>query len=325
MAGVVRGGQRYELRGGESVLDGLIRHGVPVSSSCRAGHCRSCLLRAENPPEEAQSGLKQTLRERGHFLACLCVPTADLILIDDDASLHTRAEIIARRVLAPDIVRLWLRPEQPLDFVPGQFVTLQRDDGLTRSYSLASLPREGWLELHIRRVAGGQMSRWLHDEVEIGTEVTLAGPFGDCYYARGRPTQPLLLAGVGTGLAPLYGIVRDALEHGHDGPVTLWQAALRPDRLYYEEELRSLTSRWPNLTYRACTREGHAARPDVVIGSLPEVMLGDLSDCAAIRAFLCGDPTLVHQLKKRLFLAGVPLGEIHADAFVPSSSPATRQ
>ena len=117
--------------------------------------------------------------------------------------------------------RLRLRPEGSFDYQPGQYVQLRRPDGLARSYSLASLPREGWLELHVRRVTDGRMSSWIFDELHVGGRLELRGPFGDCHYEPGRPEQPLLLAGLGTGLAPLYGIARDALESGHTGPVQL--------------------------------------------------------------------------------------------------------
>jgi hypothetical protein len=39
------------------------------------------------------------------------------------------------------------------------------------------------------------------------------------------------------------------------------------------------------------------------------------------RAWLCGNPDLVLSLRKKLFLAGLALKEIHADAFLPSTSP----
>ena len=45
--------------------------------------------------------------------------------------------------------------------------------GLTRSYSLASLPREGTLELHVRRIPGGSMSGWLFDRAKPGDAVQL--------------------------------------------------------------------------------------------------------------------------------------------------------
>jgi hypothetical protein len=37
------------------------------------------------------------------------------------------------------------------------------------------------------------------------------------------------------------------------------------------------------------------------------------------RGFVCGDPTLVQSLKKKLFLSGIASRDIYADAFLPSA------
>ena len=75
-------GAGYQAVPGESVLEALLRQGVEISNSCRAGACQSCLLRAVSRavPAVAQQGLKATLVEQGYFLSCVCRPEADLLL-----------------------------------------------------------------------------------------------------------------------------------------------------------------------------------------------------------------------------------------------------
>ena len=46
--------------------------------------------------------------------------------------------------------------------------------------------------------------------ISVGTKAQIRGPAGECFYVPGRPNQPLLLVGVGTGLSPLYGVLREA-------------------------------------------------------------------------------------------------------------------
>jgi ferredoxin-NADP reductase len=88
-------------------------------------------------------------------------------------------------------------------------VTLSRADGLARAYSIASQPdaADGCVELHVRVLSSGRMSSWLGGGQAVGERVSLRGPIGECFYLPGNPQQPLLLAGTGTGLAPLWGIV----------------------------------------------------------------------------------------------------------------------
>jgi NAD(P)H-flavin reductase len=287
---------------GETVLDTLLRQGVAVPNSCRAGACQSCLLRAaEGPvPQAAQAGLKATLVEQGYFLSCLCRPDADLVL-EPAGGLEVEAEIAALERLSETVLRVRLRAELP--YRAGQYVTMLRDDGLARSYSLASLPHEDRLELHVRRAPGGRMSGWLFDQARVGQPVRLRGPAGDCFYTAGNEDQPLLLAGTGTGLAPLWGICRDALRQGHRGPIYLYHGALRPEGLYLREELEAL----PGVHYRPAV---------LADGPLDQVIAAAHPKLAGWRGFICGDPAIVRLLKKKIFLAGMGSRDIFADAFL---------
>lgn len=321
MAKVRHEAEWYPLEPGETVLDGLLRQGVQVPHACRAGACQSCLMRAVSGPvpEAAQVGLKDTLRARGYFLACTCRPQEGVALEVAGASeLRVPARVVATEALSGDVSAVRLEVEAPLDYRAGQYVTVVREDGLARSYSLASLPREGQLELHVRLVPGGAMSGWLVRDVRPGARVHVQGPAGDCFYVPGQPESPLLLAGTGTGLAPLYGILRDALESGHAGPIHLFHGALEPGGLYHVGALRALAARHPNLHYRPVVLAGGGG--DVEEGALEAKVLTCLPKRpVGWRAFLCGNPEAVLSLRKKLFLAGFSLKDIHADAFLPST------
>lgn len=325
MSTIVLSGREFTVDGGESALECLLRHGVPVPHSCKAGVCQSCLMRAREttPPARAQAGLKDTLRAQGYFLPCVCYPTDRLVIEPVGADAQTSAIIASVSPLSDSVVRIRLATENRLDYRAGQFVTLLREDGLARSYSLASLPAEGSLELHVRKVPGGTMSSWLHDHVSYDTPVRVQGPAGQCFYVPGEPDRALLLAGTGTGLAPLYGIARDALSHGHRGPIRLFHGALDPGGLYLVDELRAMARRHSNLEYvpvvlDASRSSGHVL-PDV--GSVDAVVLSRCTDVRGWKAYLCGDPGIVQTLRKKLFLAGVASKDIYADAFLPSAAP----
>jgi NAD(P)H-flavin reductase len=164
------------------------------------------------------------------------------------------------------------------------------------------------------------MSGWLFDEARPGDAVELQGPAGECFYVPGRPEQPLLLAGTGTGLAPLYGIARDALAHGHTGPLWLFHGAVEASGLYLVDELRELRARHPHFQYRPSVLRG-PERVGVTVGALDALIQETCPRPVGWRAFLCGDPARVLSLRKKLFLAGLSLKDIHADAFLPSTPP----
>lgn len=316
-------GAAIDLAEGETVLAGLLRAGVPVSHSCRAGACQACLARATagTPPAASQVGVKETLRARGYFLACQARPMEDLtVAVDDDPALAVGARIVSVEPLGADVLLVRVRPDRPFEARAGQFVVLRRPDGLARSYSLARVPdeRDDTIELHVRVIPGGRMSGWLAAPGRAGDPVELRGPAGDCFYVPGRESQPLLLAGTGTGLAPLVGIVADALRAGHSGPIRLVHGARTPTGHYLVHQLEGWARPSPNFEYLRCALHGDPAQ-NLALGSLDEVVIARWPRLAGHRVFLCGDPELVARLRKRVFLAGASLAEIHADPFVPSA------
>lgn len=309
----------YPSAPGESVLDTLLRHRVPVSNSCRAGACQSCLLKSAggNIPAIAQRGLKATLVEQGYFLSCSLVPDSDLV-IEPASGLEVAATIAALERLTPTVMRARVELHAPMSYRAGQYVTLRREDGLTRSYSLASLPRESTLELHVRRAPHGQMSGWLFDHARAGDRVTVRGPAGDCFYTSGDIAQPLLLVGTGTGLAPLAGICRDAIAQGHSGSIHLYHGSRTPEGLYLQEELRGLERANANFHYTTVVPPDDdtstAAALIHAIGAAHPALNG-------WRGFVCGNPPAVAALKKKLFMSGMPSREIFADAFLEGPKP----
>ncbi len=308
-------GVAYEAAPQESVLDTLLRHGIGISNSCRAGACQSCMLRAAPGavPAVAQQGLKSTLVEQGYFLSCVCHPENDLV-VEPPEGLDVTARIASLERLSPTVLCLRVRPDNPFVYRAGQYITLRRQDGLARSYSLASLPHEATLELHIRRAPQGRMTGWLFEEARTNDVVIVRGPAGECFYMASSLEQPLLLVGTGTGLAPLVGICRDALRQGHRGPIELYHGALGQEGLYLQQELRDLAREHRNLRYHPVVLKGGGQA--IRSGSLDRVVLEDHAKLNGWRGYVCGSPDVVGMLKKVLFLAGVASCEIFSDAFV---------
>ncbi|MBL8860022.1 MAG: 2Fe-2S iron-sulfur cluster binding domain-containing protein [Planctomycetes bacterium] len=312
-------GRRLELAPGETVLDGLLAAGVDAPHSCRSGHCRTCVARALDvaPPAGSQEGLKDSWRELGLFLTCRAVPTEDMrIAATDDLGLEVGATVTAVERLSHDVVRLRLETDEPFEHRGGQFVTLVRVDGLARSYSTANVPgRDGFIELHVREIANGAMSGWIARELKPGGRVAVRGPEGECFYVHGRPEQPLLLVGTGTGLAPLFAILQEALAHAHSGRIVLLQGAVDERGLYLVDELRALAKLHPNFEYVRCLLRGEA-QEGIEIGAIDAILRARIPALRGWRAYLCGNPELVFDLRKKVFLGGANSKEIHADAFV---------
>lgn len=320
-------GRVIALAPGQTVLEALEGAGVAVPYACRAGACQTCAVQAVSGsvPAAAQIGLSEPRRRLGVFLSCVCRPEEDLVVRAVDQGEDVPAFLVARERIG-EVLVLRLGLGRGLDFRAGQFITLLRDDDIARPYSIASLPGEGEgageLELHVRHLAGGAMSEWLA-AAPIGAGLRVRGPFGECFYIDGEPSAPLLLAGTGTGLAPLLGILREALRQGHQGPITVIHGARDASGLYGLARLRALAAEHPNVTVIASALTGEAE--GVVAEPIEALVLASakaIADRAQARAYLCGDPGVVQRARRQLFMAGLAMRRIHADAFLPARAPA---
>jgi ferredoxin-NADP reductase/ferredoxin len=323
MPKIVFEGEDYQCEPGESVLDCLTRYGVSVNYSCKAGICQSCMMVAVDgePTQASQVGIKETLKAQDHFLICVCVPETDMhVAVPDSTGSSFEASVISLETLNADVVRLRLARPEGYDYLSGQFLNLTNAAGVSRSYSLASVPDvDDFLELQIRHIPNGQVSGWVAKELQAGDTVTISQSTGQCSYMPGREEQSLLLVGTGTGLAPLLGIARDALRQGHRGPIHLYHGSSTPQGLYLVSELSAMDESHANFHYHPCVSRGEVPE-GVQAGRAADLALEDFAQLAGWRVFLCGREDMVKMLQKKSFLAGASMQDIFADPFVDSAA-----
>lgn len=308
---------------GESVLDTLLREQIDIPHACREGACQSCMIRSLNgpPPVAAQKGLKDVLVHQNHFLACLCYPQQDMcISLTPPADFFTEASVTGKELLNAETLLLTLHCKEALDYYAGQFVNLRRADGLTRSYSIANNRiHTHKLTFHIRRLSGGRFSEWAHRELNIGDTLQVSDPQGLCYYLPNQAEQNMLLIGTGSGLAPLAGIISEALHHGHTGKIHLYHGSREVDGLYWIEEMQQLTRQYANFHYTPCVSKGDAPE-GFAAGRANDVAISMLPSLKGWRVYLCGHPDMVNQTKRQAYLHGAQLQDIYADAFHVASA-----
>ncbi len=162
-------------------------------------------------------------------------------------------EIVQHDRRTPTIAVLTIRPDRPLDYQPGQYLTLQvpKWPRLWRRYSIANAPREnGLLDLHVRAVPGGMVSTALVNHSGTGDTLTLAAARGELR-PPANPDRDLVCVAGGTGLAPIKAIVESIVAETRPGrrrAITLYFGARHADDLYDMRDLATLRLAYPALT-----------------------------------------------------------------------------
>ncbi|MFC5699210.1 iron-sulfur-binding ferredoxin reductase [Pseudomonas sp. GCM10022186] len=302
-------GKRWTVAPASNLLDALNAGGCKVPYSCRAGSCHACLVRclSGEPADATPQALDPSQRAQGWRLSCQCLVVQDLVVeVFNPARDGMEAEVVGLDWPAADVLRLRLAPVRPLRYSAGQHLLLWNDEGVARPYSLASLPgADDWLEFHLDCRKPGLFSDRAR-RLAIGDKLRLGELHGGAlHYDPAWDTRPLLLLASGTGLAPLWGLLREALRQHHRGAIRIIHLAHDAGGHYLAEPLAELASAHPQLLLELITP-----------AELPAVLAQFRLVSRQTIALLCGHPASVEEFARRLYLAGLPRNQLLADSFL---------
>jgi len=161
------------------------------------------------------------------------------------------------------------------------------------------------------------MTNWIFSQFNIGDSVDFQGPIGECFYTSADPNCQINLIGTGTGAAPLIGILKDALKSGHKGAIVFYHGASAIEGLYLHDELLEIERNNNNFSYRPCLSSEDLTESDPKInhGYCNEIALNEITASSETLLFLCGNPDMVNQTRKKAFLAGIASKNIYVDPF----------
>ena len=305
--------QSVSINQQDSVLEALEKAGFKIPFSCRSGICHSCMMRTDDQVcAAAQKGLSVNQISQGFFLACSCYPSEDMsVSLRDKVSL-AQGTIVKKYLLNQTVLALHIQVD--FRWFPGQYLTVWKDDINGRCYSIASrCDDQKIIELHIKYHKQGLLSAWLHNDVEVDDIVTLSLPMGSCFYTEEHVDKPLIMACTGTGLAPLYGILHEALSQEHTAPIFLYAASGEPSGLYYRQELEKLQQQYDNFSYIPIAKR--QAEKGMVEQDIIEVVKQRHPELNGHKIFICGAPDVVKTMQRNCFFQGASISDILVDAF----------
>jgi len=316
----------FEVEDNEPVLDAALRNGVALPFDCQCGGCGTCriqVLSGEVEYDLPPMALTQVEADAGFALSCQALARSDLVVRVEGlsqqaapAAVRVQTRIAALERLCHDVLRVVLLPPpgQQLSYTAGQYLDVLLPDGARRSFSFASAPDAGVLDLHVRRVPGGRFTEALFASAKVGDVLQVEGPYGS-FGLREDGQRPLLLVAGGTGLAPIKSLLESIVARGIDRPMRLyWGVRARRD-LYLDDELRRLCARLPTLGYVPVFSEPEAGDEGGRVGFVHEAVVADMPDLSGYDAYLCGPPAMIAAAKSAFAARGLPLERMFADSF----------
>lgn len=207
-----------------------------------------------------------------------------------------------------------------LRFRPGQYLTFVFDiDGaeIERCYTISSPPtRPELLTITVKRVPGGPVSNWLHDQLAVGDRVRASGPYGTFSMAE-HPAPRYLFLSAGSGITPMMSMTRTLSDRPDPTDVVFVHNARGPDDIIFRDELDALAAR-PGLAIATiCEGDSPSERWEGPRGRLTLPILSAVApDLLDREIFSCGPPPYMTAVRELLARAGVDPARCHQESFV---------
>ena len=236
-------------------------------------------------------------------------------------------KITAKLPMTADILLVRVAAVKPATFeiVPGAWMQwrIPGPDGTTlrRCFSIAcGRQHPDTLEFIIRKTPAGLGTKWLFEEAQVGSELTLAGPNGK-FRLQADSGRPAVLIGGGSGLSALRSILHQMRDEQVAKPATtLFFGAVNKSQLYLQEELENLSKAIPAFRFvPALSAPQPTDEWSGETGLITEILdrhLAAMPAAAELEAYLCGSPGMLDACQAVLAKHGVPADRIYFDKFV---------
>jgi ferredoxin-NADP reductase len=228
-----------------------------------------------------------------------------------------------------DVKTFVLRPVVPrrIRFQPGQFMTYAFEIGgetINRCYTISSSPtRPDTFTITVKRVPGGPVSNWLHDNLRPGMQLKALGPMGTftCY---AHPAPKYLFLSGGSGITPLMSMARTFHDLGEQEDIVFVHSARTPADIIFREELE-LMARLSDQFRFVPIVEGVTplSQSNGLRGRLSQGMLETIApDFPSREIFVCGPAPYMNAMRQMLTAAGFNMLNYHEESFNFEALPA---
>lgn len=231
-----------------------------------------------------------------------------------------------------------------LQYKQGQYITIKanvKGQELRRSYSMSSSPVEQILAVTIKKVPGGAVSTWLHDQVKVGDALEIAPPDGRFFVSLNPDKRrTYYLFGAGSGITPLISIAKTTLEQEPMSTIFMLYGSRSEEQIIFRDALDQLSERYSGQFFvehilsqpkkegggllgmfkkSSSNWNGKIGRVDArntdryLEENMPH---GPETDCVY---FVCGPGNMAETVEQAIELRGVPKKQIHTERFVNAS------
>jgi ring-1,2-phenylacetyl-CoA epoxidase subunit PaaE len=160
----------------------------------------------------------------------------------------TTLQITHIQVETPDTKTFHLKNTsgEKINYQAGQFLTLLftiNGKEIRRSYSLSSSPEvDDALSITVKRVANGEISRYLHDKMRVGDTLKCLPPTGRFVLPKAiNSVKHYVFIVAGSGIVPVFAQLKTLIHSGFGGKISLIYQTTKPSEAIFYDKIAAYT------------------------------------------------------------------------------------
>ena len=139
------------------------------------------------------------------------------------------------------------------DFKAGQYITISamiNGEEIRRSYSLCTAPFEELFGFTIKRVKGGIMSNYLHDQISEGDNLSISGPEGKFIIEPQADIQrDHYFFAAGSGITPVMAMIKTILKEEPMSTCYLLYGSRSEKQIIFKDQLKKMQNQHTDQFY----------------------------------------------------------------------------
>ncbi len=318
----------YTVKGGSSLLDTLRSEKIFIPSACggkgTCGYCKVVVHEGGGPVLATEKPLL-TAEELNTDtrLSCQCKVKQNIKIeiAEDLFNVKEYAVKIAKmEQLTSTIKKLRFDlGDDEINFKPGQYVQLKapayegNDEEVYRAYSVASSVNDKHAIELLIGFTGGIATTYVHQHLREGDTAHINGPYGDFYYHE-DDGGPIVLAGAGTGMAPIMSILQFMVDNNIMRETLFFFGAKTMDDLFLVDEIKGFEEKL-NLKFIPALSREESPEWKGEKGRVPNAIDKYVENGGNYSAYLCGSPAMIDSIVEALVKKDIPVEKIYFDKF----------
>lgn len=221
--------------------------------------------------------------------------------------------LLEKKTIANNVLELRFAKPEGFDYTPSQFVQFYipgEEKETLRSYSLASLPSDEYIEFCVKLLPNGIASEYFKTMPE-GATIAFRGPRGR--FVTESTTDGHYFVATGAGIAPMMGMFRQLIDEKTDQPIRLLFGVRDLEDIIWEDRLEAMKASYPLFDYNITLSQPKPTGGwKGLHGRVTEHLLHTLGK---ERYYLCGSAAMVKDVRSILIENGVEAKAIHFEIF----------